>query len=84
MTDYFESIHTDTGHLHHEGKSKDGKPLILDTANLGQFRHHQVCPYETMVMKPRGAEIAVRYAATLAEAEKDFAELKTEYFKEDE
>ena len=58
---------------HYEGKDKQGKPIIIDLADLnsidGMKREY---PYELMIMRANGTEIACSTHRTLAEAAKAY------------
>lgn len=65
---------------HFEGKDKQGKPIIIDLANLDSIDGRmRVYPYELMIMRPNGTEIAYSTHRTLAEAAKAYENSITLY-----
>lgn len=66
--------------LHDEIKYK-GKPLIIDTCNLGDMLNY---PYETMVLRPGGTELACILSATLEDAQRVHSRFLKEYSEQEE
>lgn len=65
---------------HFEGKDKQGKAIVIDLADLNSLdRMSRAYPYELMVMRPHGAEIASSIYNNLADAEQAYNNAVTLY-----
>ena len=69
---------------HFEGRDKQGKAIIIDLADLNSIDGgNRQYPYELIVMRPRGAEIASSTHRTLTEAAKAYEHAVTLYALKD-
>lgn len=65
----FEQMHQNTASLNYEGKSNDGREIIIDAAEI------ETGKFEIMVMTPSGHEIETRFAYSVEDAKEDFDQL---------
>ena len=75
MTTYYEIMHKNTQDQHYDGKTWQGSPVVIDTAELspGEF--------ETVVLHSSGRVIACIESGSLSDARKAYHKLLDQYTK---